>query len=159
MTGRDMDIDTGLRLFGAAQEALREALVALDTPDTQAEAKRALAAMGQVSLAAGEIRGMNGLPNPERINPRKGLFPGCIADLEESDPVHTPSHYLTGDIECIDAMVAAFGEERVRTYCEIAAFKYNWRLHHKGNPDQDRQKAIWYMRFAAGDDPRKDRQA
>ena len=36
--------------------------------------------------------------------------------------VNSPSHYLSGDIECIDAMVAAFGEEQVRIYAKINAF-------------------------------------
>ena len=70
--------------------------------------------------------------------------------------VHSPSHYLSGDIECIDAMVAAFGEEQVRIYAKINAFKYLWRAGKKnGAEDTDMAKANWYLKLANGIDPRK----
>ena len=71
--------------------------------------------------------------------------------------VHSPSHYLSGDIECIDAMVAAFGEEQVRIYAKINAFKYLWRAGKKDHAEEDLRKASWYTRFASGDDPRNDK--
>ena len=40
------------------------------------------------------------------------------------DNVNSPAHYKTGDIECIDAMISAFGRKRVEEDAEIAAFKY-----------------------------------
>lgn len=58
--------------------------------------------------------------------------------------VSHPSHYNQGNIECIDAMVAAFGKEAVATFCHINAFKYLWRTEHK-NGLQDIDKAIWYL--------------
>jgi hypothetical protein len=73
------------------------------------------------------------------------------------DPVNNPSHYQQGGIECIDAMVQVFGEDAVRTYARINAFKYQWRAPYKGKTAEDYEKALWYLRFAAGDDPRKDR--
>jgi hypothetical protein len=73
------------------------------------------------------------------------------------DPVNWPAHYNQSSIECIDAMRAAFGNEAVASYCKLAAFKYLWRADHKGIHDQDVRKAIWYLRFAIGDDPREDR--
>lgn len=60
------------------------------------------------------------------------------------NPVNHPSHYNQGNIECIDAMVAAFGKEAVATFCHINAFKYLWRTEHK-NGLQDIDKAIWYL--------------
>jgi hypothetical protein len=39
------------------------------------------------------------------------------------------SPLYTGEIECIDAMVSAFGTEHVRIFCQLNAFKYIWRLH------------------------------
>ena len=72
------------------------------------------------------------------------------------DSVEWPKHYNQGEVECIDAMVSAFGFEAVKTYCRIAAFKYQWRAGHKGNEAEDLRKAIWYSRFSLGDDPRKD---
>ena len=75
----------------------------------------------------------------------------------KNDPVNNPSHYQQAGIECIDAMVQVFGEEAVRTYARINAFKYQWRAPYKGKTAEDYEKALWYLRFAAGDDPRKDR--
>ena len=75
-----------------------------------------------------------------------------------SAPVNQPSHYLNGSIECIDSMVAAFGVERTQTYAEIAAFKYLWRMNAKNKTsEEDKLKAIWYLRFSMGDDPRRDK--
>ena len=71
------------------------------------------------------------------------------------DPVKKPVHYNQGEVECIDAMIAAFGLEAVQSYCRIAAFKYLWRHNHKGTPEQDIDKAVWYLRFSMNDDPRK----
>lgn len=71
------------------------------------------------------------------------------------DMINSPSHYADGEVECIDAMVSAFGVRRVQQYAEIAAFKYNWRSNKKGNPNEDKGKAIWYLRYSMGDDPRK----
>ena len=62
-----------------------------------------------------------------------------------NDIVNHPSHYTNGDIECIDAMVAAFGVEFVMHYCICNAFKYLWRCEHKGSRAIDIQKAQWYL--------------
>lgn len=64
--------------------------------------------------------------------------------FNENNPVSHPSHYTQGSIECIDAMVAAFGEEAVATWCKLNAFKYLWRERHK-NGIQDMDKARWYL--------------
>lgn len=72
-----------------------------------------------------------------------------------NDKVNRPEHYTQGDIECIDAMIAAYGIEEVRIYAKIAAFKYLWRRGRKDAEQQDVAKAIWYSRFSIGDDPRK----
>ena len=58
--------------------------------------------------------------------------------------VDHPSHYNNGSIECIDAMVAAYGLEAVATFCKINAFKYLWRSEHK-NGVEDLEKANWYL--------------
>lgn len=70
-----------------------------------------------------------------------------------SDPVNRPAHYV-GDIECIDAMEAAFGPEAVRTFARLNAFKYTWRAQQKGKEEEDIRKAIWYLRYSLGEDPR-----
>ena len=77
-------------------------------------------------------------------------------EASQEDMVNSPNHYAENEIECIDAMVAAFGLERVQDYAAITAFKYIWRQNKKWNPAEDREKALWYMRFSTGDDPRLD---
>lgn len=63
--------------------------------------------------------------------------------------VNHPAHYNQGDIECIDAMVSAFGVEATINFCHLNSFKYNWRCMDKGEtPEvhiQDINKSIWYM--------------
>ena len=74
------------------------------------------------------------------------------------DMVNSPAHYKSGDVECIEAMVSAFGKKRVQEYAEIAAFKYVWRQGKKDDANEDKKKGIWYLRYSRGDDPRKDQQ-
>lgn len=82
-----------------------------------------------------------------------------MPNRNNQDDVMSPSHYAdTGDIECIDAMVSAHGMEATRAYCKLAAFKYIWRCNSKHETDEkDLAKAVWYLRFANGDDPREDK--
>jgi len=82
--------------------------------------------------------------------------PVPVVHTSAADPVNSPDHYRAGGIECIDAMVQVFGDEAVRTYARINAFKYIWRHNYKGKPQEDLAKAAWYTRFANGDDPRKE---
>lgn len=65
-------------------------------------------------------------------------------DVVNNNPVTHPSHYTQGNIQCIDAMVAAFGKEAVATWCKLNAFKYIWREQHK-NGLEDMDKATWYL--------------
>lgn len=53
-------------------------------------------------------------------------------------------YYNQGGIECIDAMLSAFGEEAVKDFCLLNAFKYLWRCRDK-NGTQDLEKAKWYI--------------
>lgn len=66
-----------------------------------------------------------------------------------------PDHYKSSEIECIDAMVAAYGEDEVRIYCKITAFKYGWRRGKKGPEEIDVRKQIWYQKRSIGEDPRE----
>ena len=79
-----------------------------------------------------------------------------IPDGSKGDAVNQPAHYQ-GDAECIDVMVQQFGWEMVRDFAIVNAFKYIFRCTHKhDSPEQDIKKAIWWLRFAVDDDPRKD---
>ena len=74
--------------------------------------------------------------------------------MDDDDPVYKPFHYTQGGIECIDAMVEAFGAHQTAIYCKLNAFKYIWRADLKEDTRYDLEKAIWYLQFAIGDDPR-----
>lgn len=82
--------------------------------------------------------------------------PAKKAPPVKKDMVNSPPHYRKGEMECIDAMIQVFGVEAVRTYARINAFKYMWRAPYKGRTAEDYSKALWYLRFAGGDDPRKE---
>ena len=66
---------------------------------------------------------------------------------EEANPVR-PNHYKSCSIECIDAMILAFGADSVAEFCLINAFKYIWRYKDK-NGITDIQKAEWYIGMSA----------
>lgn len=63
----------------------------------------------------------------------------------KAELVNHPSHYKSGKIECIDAMLDVFGLDKVLDFCELNAFKYLWRSNAKGTNLQDKQKAMWYL--------------
>lgn len=61
--------------------------------------------------------------------------------IKTEDLVNQPTHYALDNIECIDAMVEVFGEQAVKKYAEIAAFKYVWRMNRKNKlSSQDKKK-------------------
>lgn len=59
--------------------------------------------------------------------------------------VDHPKHYNMGDIECIDAMISAFGKSEVAIWCKINAFKYLWRMDYKDSFFDDLGKTQWYI--------------
>ena len=60
------------------------------------------------------------------------------------DNVNHPSHYETGQFECIDVMVETQGVESVKNFCLCNAFKYLYRTKRK-NGVEDVKKAKWYL--------------
>lgn len=76
--------------------------------------------------------------------------------MSKSDNVHSPAHYTKYDLECIDVMKIRFGEEKVRIWAELNAFKYGWRRGEKDAEEQEVRKQIWCLRRSIGDDPRED---
>lgn len=60
------------------------------------------------------------------------------------DTINHPSHYTQGNVECLEAMISAFGVEAVRMFCICNAFKYLWRHQHK-NGIEDLNKADFYI--------------
>lgn len=59
--------------------------------------------------------------------------------------VNHPSHYNQGAVECIDAMLSAFGKTEVVAFCKINSFKYIWRANDKCKTTEDLKKARWYL--------------
>jgi len=57
-----------------------------------------------------------------------------------SDKVNHPSHYNTGKIEVIDAIL-----DWKLNFCLGNAIKYIARCEHKENKEEDLKKAIWYI--------------
>ena len=66
---------------------------------------------------------------------------------ENTNNVNHPSHYNKGNIECIDAMISAYGKDTVSHFCICNAFKYIWRYKYK-NGIEDLKKAQWYLNKA-----------
>jgi hypothetical protein len=66
-------------------------------------------------------------------------------ETTDREMVNHPSHYNQGDIECIDAMMSAFGKEDVKAFCKLNAFKYLWRLGCKDEEIQEVGKIKWYL--------------
>lgn len=71
------------------------------------------------------------------------------------DPVDRPEHYNLGDVECIDGIRSMLGGAAFRQYCRGQVMKYVWRAPYKGGYEEDLKKALFYLRFACGEDPRK----
>lgn len=64
---------------------------------------------------------------------------------EEPDMVNQPPHYTQGDVECIDAIRSALGEEGFVAFLRGQVIKYTWRLGLKGDAAEDAKKAAWYQ--------------
>jgi hypothetical protein len=65
--------------------------------------------------------------------------------MMKKDMINSPAHYSQGSVECIDAMVSAFGIEDTKAFCKINAFKYLWRLGRKDEEKQEIGKIKWYL--------------
>jgi len=59
------------------------------------------------------------------------------------DPVNHPEHYTSGNIECLDAIKSALGEN-YQFYVQGNLIKYIWRFNHK-NGVEDLKKAQFYL--------------
>lgn len=73
-------------------------------------------------------------------NPQNTVANGSAID----NPTHYQSCNSDINIDCITAMRAAFGDDKVAIWCRLNAFKYCWRSDSKGL-NTDIGKAIWYL--------------
>ena len=73
-----------------------------------------------------------------------------VEEMEEkemqNDNVNHPSHYTSGEIECIDAIKASMTPEEFRGFLKGNSMKYIWRYRQKGKPIEDLRKAEWYLK-------------
>ena len=60
------------------------------------------------------------------------------------DMVNHPPHYNQHGVECIDAIKATTGKH-FSDYLKGNIMKYLWRYNYKGKPEEDLQKAKWYL--------------
>lgn len=58
--------------------------------------------------------------------------------------INHPTHYETGEFECIDVMLETQGKKVVQGFCIGNAFKYLYR-HNRKNGTEDIEKARWYL--------------
>lgn len=63
-----------------------------------------------------------------------------------ADNVNHPSHY-NGKYECIEVMRDVYGDEAVKQFCLLNAFKYLWRCDKKGRFMEDVKKADYYLGY------------
>ena len=70
------------------------------------------------------------------------------SDVKCNSVVH-PNHYNSGKYECIEVMKEVFGDEAVKLFCAMNAFKYLWR-YSKKNGEEDVAKACNYLKIRSG---------
>lgn len=56
-----------------------------------------------------------------------------------------PPHYQQGNVQAIEAIEAALGEEQFKGYLRGNVLKYIWRTELKGLPLEQLKKADWYL--------------
>ena len=61
------------------------------------------------------------------------------------DVVNKPSHYNTGNIECIEAIEESMSSVAFKGYLKGNCLKYLWRYDYKGKQVEDLNKATWYL--------------
>jgi aminoglycoside phosphotransferase family enzyme len=62
-----------------------------------------------------------------------------------NDQVNHPSHYTSGNIECIDAIEASMTLEAFKGYLKGNCTKYLYRYEKKQNQSEDLKKCRWYL--------------
>ena len=73
------------------------------------------------------------------------VFTGYPEEEDEEDAVNNPSHYNTGNIECIDAIEESMSSVAFKGYLKGNSMKYLWRYDYKGKQVEDLRKAGWYL--------------
>ena len=70
------------------------------------------------------------------------------AENDHHDLVNSPSHYTSGDIECIEAIRSALGSDGFIAFARGNAMKYVWRMMDKHDSGvTDASKAMKYLEW------------
>lgn len=85
-----------------------------------------------------------------------GCFGAANNDCErcrtmKNEQVNHPAHYnIPGRKECIEEMIDKWGSELTAIWCEMTAYKYEYRagLKDGNSKEQDMAKRDWYLRKA-----------
>lgn len=88
------------------------------------------------------------IPSSVEYETRPDLFEPeeiLVEKVEKVEMVDHPSHYNQGSMEVIDEMELIFGAEAVMDFCLLNAWKYRARAAYKGKPEEDMEKANWYI--------------
>lgn len=93
-----------------------------------------------------DSRACNGIVYEQDGGGRMKADKSCMG--YELERVDHPTHYQ-GEYECIDLMREIYGDEAVRWFCILNAYKYRFRAGKKdGNSlEQDDAKAQWYENY------------
>lgn len=83
------------------------------------------------------------------LNYTKASITPIKEEESKKEMVNHPSHYqgleVNGtNIECIEAMEGLKGWYNTAIFCELNAFKYNWRVGEKDMIPQELGKIAWY---------------
>ena len=103
---------------------------------------------GEITINRDELNGIVGILEDTRRE-LDTIIPIIHSEtqkpVDHKEMVNHPNHYQGNKLECIDVMVDVFGIDKVKAFCELNAFKYQWRSNSKGTDVQDKAKAIWYL--------------
>lgn len=67
-----------------------------------------------------------------------------VTIVHDDEQVNHPRHYNHCGIETIDIIKAMLTEKEYHGYLKGNILKYRERAQHKGKPDEDYAKALWY---------------
>lgn len=65
--------------------------------------------------------------------------------MAESDAVNTPSHYRPNGVDCFMDYKDVCGPEPFRGFLQLNVIKYVSRYALKGRPQEDLEKALFYL--------------
>lgn len=84
-------------------------------------------------------------PENREINGKTPDSPKKLISNMVNHPLHYKANKINGEpLECIDVMEAVKGWYSTAIFCELNAFKYNWRLGNKDYIPTELAKIGWY---------------